>query len=241
MNVAQVGQMMAIVVLGAMLLQYPIGRWSDRHDRQSVLLMISLVILLISAAMLWLPLSYSLMAALLFMLGGGVFALYPVAISHSADRTPAAALVGMSQGLLLINSLGAAFSPVLVSGLINRVGDSGLFWALGVGALAFMLFFSWRRSVRPAPLPVAPFSSTAPLSAAGAELVVTEELVQGAKEHEYREDLSGGFPGVEVAEAIEGPPPEDAEHIRYYLENDYLEKESMASEPDNTASERQGH
>ncbi|HAO00804.1 MAG TPA: MFS transporter, partial [Halomonas sp.] len=38
MSVNEVGQMMAVLVLGAMLLQYPIGRWSDRHDRQMVLI-----------------------------------------------------------------------------------------------------------------------------------------------------------------------------------------------------------
>ncbi len=38
-GVDRVGQLMAVVVLGAMLLQYPVGRWSDRHDRQMVLIL----------------------------------------------------------------------------------------------------------------------------------------------------------------------------------------------------------
>lgn len=33
-DVGEVGNMMARVILGAMLLQYPVGRWSDRKDRQ---------------------------------------------------------------------------------------------------------------------------------------------------------------------------------------------------------------
>ena len=51
---------------------------------------------------------------------------------------------------------------------------------------------------------------------AGAELVVTEELVQGALEHEHLEDLSDVVPEVEVAEPIVGPPQEDESHITYY-------------------------
>ena len=51
---------------------------------------------------------------MLFLLGGGVFALYPVAVSHAADRAPAEALVPMIQGLLLINSLGSAISPMMI-------------------------------------------------------------------------------------------------------------------------------
>lgn len=36
----------------------------------------------------------------------------------------------------------------------------------------------------------------------GAELRVTEDLVQGALEHERQEDLSDVVPGIEVAEPV---------------------------------------
>ncbi|QGQ69757.1 MFS transporter [Halomonas sp. PA16-9] len=215
MSVSQVGQM-AVVIMGAMLLQYPIGRWSDRHDRQMVLIGISGFCVLISAAMLWLPLSTPLLAVLLFLLGGGVFALYPVAVSHAADRAPAGALVRMSQGLLLINSIGATISPLMISPVMTAMGDAGLFWAFGSLSLFFVMFFSWRRSVRPAPVPVAPFTPTTPMTAAGAELVVTEELMQGALEHEHLEDLSDAVWDVDAAEPVVGPPAEDESHITYY-------------------------
>ncbi|MCP1327692.1 MFS transporter, partial [Halomonas sp. 707D4] len=116
----------------------------------------------------------------------------------------------------LINSIGATISPLLISPVMTAVGDAGLFWSFGALSLFFLLFFGWRRSVRPAPLPVAPFTATMPMSAAGAELVVTEELVQGALEHEHLEDLSNVVPEVEVAEPVVGPPAEDETHITYY-------------------------
>jgi hypothetical protein len=46
--------------------------------------------------------------------------------------------------------------------------------------------------------------------------VVTEELVQGALEHEHLEDLSDVVPEVDVAEPVVGPPQEDESHITYY-------------------------
>lgn len=216
MSVAEVGQMMAVLIMGAMLLQYPIGRWSDGHDRQFVLIAISVFCVLISAAMLWLSLSTPLLAGLLFLLGGGVFALYPVAVSHAADRAPAGALVGMSQGLLLINSLGAALSPLMISPVMTAVGDAGLFWAFGGLSLLFALFFTWRRSVRPAPLPVAPFTSTTPMTSAGAELVVTEARMQGALDHEHSEDLSDAVPDIDVAEPLMGPPASEESQVAYF-------------------------
>ena len=77
-----------------------------------------------------------LLAAMLFLIGGGVFALYPVAVSHAADRAPAGALVRMSQGLLLINALGATLSPPLITPLMIHTGNAGLFVALaGLGVV----------------------------------------------------------------------------------------------------------
>ncbi|NLC20469.1 MAG: MFS transporter, partial [Halomonadaceae bacterium] len=89
-------------------------------------------------------------------------------------------------------------------------------------------FFTWRRSVRPAPLPVAPFSPSTPMSPVGAELTVTEELVQGAIEHEHIEDLSGVVAEVEVVEPLVGPPPPDEPHIAYYADE---EEASGVEEP----------
>ncbi|MGJ7462506.1 MFS transporter [Halomonas sp. MA07-2] len=217
-SVDRIGQMMAVVVLGAMLLQYPVGRWSDRHDRQLVLIIIGAFCALISAAILWLPMSPWLLAGLLFLLGGGVFSLYPVAVGHAADRVPAGALVRMSQGLLLINAIDSALSPPLISLVMGALGDAGLFWSFGALGLFLVAFFGWRRSVRPAPVPVAPFSPSTPMSSAGAELAVTEEQLQGAAEHEHMEDLSGAVPDVDVAEPMVGPPPADEARVAYFDE-----------------------
>ncbi|WP_110689996.1 MFS transporter [Salinicola endophyticus] len=199
LDVQKIGQMMAVLILGGMLLQYPIGRWSDRHDRQIVLILIGVAMTALCLGMLLLPSLPWLLAAALFLLGGGVFALYPVAVSHAADRAPAGALVRMSQGLLLINALGATLSPPLITPLMTHVGDAGLFVALlGLGS-CLVVFFVWRRSRRPAPAPVAPFTSNPPQSVVGAELAVTAALVQGATEHEQQEDLSQVVPEVETA------------------------------------------
>lgn len=231
-NLDQVGQLMAVMVLGAMLLQYPVGHWSDRHDRQLVLILLGAFCVLISAGIVWLQLSGWGLAGLLFLLGGGVFSLYPVALGHAADRAPAGALVRMSQGLLLINAIGSAISPPVITSVMAVVGDSGLFGSLGTLGLLLVLFFIWRRSVRPAPHPVAPFTSTTPYSSAGAELVVTEELVKGATEHEHGEDLSGAVEGVEVAEPLMGPPLEDEYCVTYFPEESELEASLARLKPE---------
>lgn len=192
LDIGEIGDMMAWVILGAMLLQYPVGRWSDRKDRQDVLITLAAACVVLSVLIVLLPTDTVLLPALLFLLGGGVFALYPVAVSSAADRAPADALVPMIQGLLLINSLGSAMAPLAISPMMTSYGEVGLFWAFAVINLAMVGFFLWRRGKRPAPEHPAPFAPTATFSPTGAELRVTEDLRQAAQEHPTLDAMDGG-------------------------------------------------
>ncbi|HGY9627755.1 MFS transporter [Pseudomonas putida] len=201
MDVGEVGEMMAWVILGAMLLQYPVGRWSDRKDRQLVLIALAAMCTVLSVLIVLLPSDSALLPAMLFLLGGGVFALYPVAVSSAADRAPSDALVPMIQGLLLINSLGSSMAPLAISPVMSAYGEAGLFWAFAVINLAMVGFFLWRRGKRPAPEHPAPFAPAATFSPTGAELRVTEELMHAAQEHPTMADAVNGEHPAHRAEA----------------------------------------
>jgi len=179
-----VGMMMACVILGAMVLQYPVGRWSDNQDRRVVLITLAFACLLLCAAILFLPHSPTTLMITLFLLGGGIFAIYPVSISFSADRASAASLVPMIQGMLLVNSLGSAISPISISAVMSAFGASGLFWSLAVLNILMVVFFIWRRGARPDATQVAPFAPATAMSPIGAEIRVTDEMIQGVKEHD---------------------------------------------------------
>ncbi|WP_233472618.1 MFS transporter [Cupriavidus respiraculi] len=178
MSVAEVGQLMASAIFGAMALQYPVGRWSDRRDRQSVLLALCVGCAVVSLLVLILPSYPPLLMVLLFLIGGGVFAIYPVAVSHSADRADARELVRVIQGMLLINSVGSALSPLIISPLMTRVGAEGLFLTFVVLHAGLASFFLWRRNSHPSSVSAAPFAATPQMTPIGAEIRVTEELAQ---------------------------------------------------------------
>lgn len=117
---------------------------------------------------------------LLFLVGGCIFAIYPVAVSDSADHADAQELVRVIQGMLLINSVGSALSPIVISPLMNRVGGNGLFWAFLVLHAALAAFFLWRNRHHPASAPAAPFAAAAQMTPIGAEIRVTQELARAA-------------------------------------------------------------
>lgn len=188
LTVGEIGTMMAATICGAMVLQYPVGRWSDKRGRLSVLIVLGALCTALSVAVLLLPPTPVVLMVLLFLIGGGIFAIYPVAVSHAADRAQAESLVPMIQGLLLINSIGSAMSPIAISGMMARIGPNGLFWAFAGMHLALLAFLVWRRKERPEPVPVAPFAAAAQMSPTGVEMRVTEELVQGALDREAVEE-----------------------------------------------------
>lgn len=188
-DVGEVGAMMASVILGAMVLQYPVGRWSDHQDRRIVLITISIACVLLSALVITLPQTSPLLLVVFFLLGGAIFAIYPVAVSFAADSTSSDALVRMIQGLLLINSVGSAISPLIISPVMAVVGPFGLFWSLSILNLFMVGFFIWRRGARPETTPAAPFAPATPYSPVGAELRVTDELIQGAVENEKNDAI----------------------------------------------------
>ncbi len=198
-DISEVGTMMASVILGAMVLQYPVGRWSDRQDRRIVLITIGIACVLLSAFVITLPQSSPFLIVVFFLLGGAIFAIYPVAVSFAADSTSADALVRMIQGLLLINSLGSAISPLIISPVMAVMGPVGLFWALSVLNILMVGFFIWRRGARPESTPAAPFAPATPYSPIGAELRVTDEMIQGAIDNDNTDAIHVVLPEQETA------------------------------------------
>lgn len=184
-DVETVGQMSAMVILGAMILQYPVGRWSDATDRQIVMISLTAVCVIVSAALTFMPTTGVLSMALFFVLGGVIFSLYPVAVSYTVDNSASDGLVPMIQGLLLINSVGSAIGPAGISPAMSINTHGGLFLCIIALNVAMFLFFAWRRFVsqKVIPAPSAPFVPAGhTITPVGAELRVSEEMEQAVQD-----------------------------------------------------------
>jgi MFS family permease len=140
---------MFILILGGMLLQYPIGKLSDLFERRLVLLYIS-----IASAIILLLMNFSLSSEIMFFslvlfLGGCTFTLYPVSISYACDSLENKDIVSGTQTLLLAYSLGAMIGPVIASVLMANI-SWGLSIYLMLCCLTLILLLSWRRTVKEA-------------------------------------------------------------------------------------------
>ena len=156
LSVFYVSLFMGAPIFGGLALQYPIGRLSDRYDRRSVLLGViggtlisSVVLLLISlkAGPFWGTLTA------VFVFGGCLAAIYPIAVSQVYDYIDRSEMVGASGGLLLIWSVGAAVGPLIASGVMGHFGPIAFLIYLATVSLLLLIFTRYRmvrRVARPA-------------------------------------------------------------------------------------------
>lgn len=140
----EAARLMAVMMVGAILLQLPIGWLGDRVNR------IGLVILLaaISAAgaLLWpLVLGHEwLTYALLFVWGGVFVGIYTMMLAIVGSRFAGAELVGIYAAMGLVWGVGALLGPLL-AGVAMEATRHGLAYFIAALCAAFALFAAGRR------------------------------------------------------------------------------------------------
>ncbi|MDO8697734.1 MAG: MFS transporter [Pseudomonas sp.] len=120
-----VGLLMSGTILGGALLQWPIGHYSDRHDRRQVLLWVVLLAVVVALLMTLLSAGPWLLAAM-FIWGGLAFAIYPLAVAQMVDQLHSDEILAGSSGLLMVNGIGSVCGPLLAGLLMEQFGAQAL-------------------------------------------------------------------------------------------------------------------
>ncbi|KQX19692.1 MULTISPECIES: MFS transporter [unclassified Sphingomonas] len=152
LDLAETARFMMIVILGGVMLQWPLGRLSDRYDRRRVIIASFAAAALISLALALQGSSGGMLLILGALFGGLCFALYPLCVAHCNDRLLESERVAASGRLVLLYSIGAALGPVCAAGFMTFAGTGGLFQFIALCALLALAFGLWRQKASP-PVP----------------------------------------------------------------------------------------
>jgi len=146
-----IGTYLSVAVAGGVVLQWPLGRFSDRIDRRLALALIGAVAALAALTNLLLPSPGGAAAmAVIFAFGGMSLTLYPIAVAHLVDYVRREELLSASSTVLLMNGIGSALGPLLAGSLMSLLGPKLLFvwFAILDGTLAAYAFHRFTRRKR---------------------------------------------------------------------------------------------
>ena len=142
-----VGLFMAALLVGAMVLEWPLGAGSDRVDRRWVLTLSALAGALAAAALAVEPTGGWPLFAAALAYGGFTIPLYSVAVAHANDYATAEEAVEVSSGLLIVYGCGSIVGP-LAAGVALDLAGPGAVFALAAAVMATTATFALVRMTR---------------------------------------------------------------------------------------------
>ena len=119
LTVSQTSWFMMTTILGGLILQWPVGRISDRFDRPFVLSIlgaaVALMGLVIQATSTY---SFFFLLPVMALYGGLNFAIYPVSVARAHDLFEPSEIVSVSSALIFCYGFGACIGPVAASSVM---------------------------------------------------------------------------------------------------------------------------
>ncbi|WCJ63417.1 MFS transporter [Agrobacterium tumefaciens] len=149
MSVTAIATFMSAGIIGGVVLQYPLGVYSDRYDRR-------IIILATTAGSVIVGLFLAFFAGTdewsniigVFVFGAFALPLYSLSSAHGNDHAREGEHAMMSAGLLFFWSVGATVGPLLASLLIDQFGPKALFSYTAAIQIVFIAYTIYRLRVR---------------------------------------------------------------------------------------------
>lgn len=124
---AGIATFMAATILGGAVFQWPVGHFSDSHDRRLVLFWVAISCATVAGIGYFLARDYEgSVIALGVAFGGLAFTIYGISVAHVNDLVDRSKVLQVTGGLLLLNGIGATVGPTLAGGLMDLLGPEAL-------------------------------------------------------------------------------------------------------------------
>jgi len=168
LSLEKVSYFMAIVLVGGMLAQVPLGRLSDKVDRRRLITAVTFGAGVLSIAAIPVSgLSETGLLVSICLYGALSLPLYSLCVAYTNDSLEPHQMVAASGTLVLVQVVGASLGPASAAALMAVLGPSGLLWFMGAAHAILGIYAVYRmtqRSARPVEenrhyIPVSPRTS----------------------------------------------------------------------------------
>jgi MFS family permease len=135
---------MSAFIVGGALIQFPLGRFSDRLDRRWIIVCVCAAASLGGVALALLGRVSAehpyLLYPLAFFFGAAMLPLYSLSIAHANDRLARSEFIEASATLLLVNALASVVGPSLAAFIIAHSAMASLFFYTAAVHLLMTIF-----------------------------------------------------------------------------------------------------
>jgi MFS family permease len=145
MSVTSIATFMSIGIFAGIVLQYPLGHYSDKLDRRVIILISTIGALLASLYLAFLAGDGELANFIgIFAFGAFALPLYSLCSAHANDHAAPGQHALVSAGTLFFWSIGAVVGPLIASFLMDAFGPHALF-AYTIVVLTFFVAYTLAR------------------------------------------------------------------------------------------------
>lgn len=150
--VADIALLMAGAMLGGSLIQYPLGRLSDRMDRRRILLGVAIGAMVVAMLIFAIqPRQPMVVAGLVILFGAMIYPMYGIAVAHANDFAAPDDFVKIAGGLLLLLGFGMMLGPIFAAIAMDGLMPEGLFAFTAAVDLLLAGYVAFRMIRRDAP------------------------------------------------------------------------------------------
>ncbi len=148
LSITQISFFVSSIYVGALLMQYPIGWFSDRVDRRLVILIVASLGGVMSLVAFSFDQYFSALLAAAFIIGGTSNPLYSLLIAYTNDYLEADDMASASGGLIFINGMGAISGPLVTGKMMDTFGTQAFFMVIATLMLTLTGYAVYRMTQR---------------------------------------------------------------------------------------------
>ena len=148
LSITQISLFVSSIYIGALLMQYPIGLFSDRVDRRLVILVVALLGGLASVVAFLNGEYFGALLIVAFIIGGTSNPLYSLLIAYTNDYLEADDMAAACGGLIFINGVGAISGPLIIGWVMDQYGREFFFMVIAVLMLTMAAYAGFRMTQR---------------------------------------------------------------------------------------------
>lgn len=186
MELSDLSVFVAMIYVGGLLAQYPIGYLSDRMDRRTLIAVTTGVgAVLILTGMRYSD-EYSVLLLLAFVMGAVSNPLYSLLLAYTNDYLDHDDMTAASGGLLFLNGVGAIIGPLIVGWMMGQFGADSYFIFISfiMGVIAIYAGYRMTRRASPTSEDSGAFTALTPQATPVAFEVAQEIAVDQTLEEE---------------------------------------------------------